>query len=267
MLWSDVGSIVMLGASNEIIAKGLRIASHVLEAAVSDIEFDTGRFVVKGTDRSIGIFEVAAAAAQRNDLPDDLRKLDGIGDETINLAAFPYGCHVCEVEIDPDTGVVSVVNYSAVDDVGRAVNPLIVHGQVHGGIAHGIGQALLEQVHWIYVVALASLIAVRLFGQKYLGARRWIKMPGGAHFQPSEWVKLILILAVAKYFADLQQRELSWSDFMKAGAIVGFPMLLVLVQPDLGTALTYLPVAIMGFPAASSAQLGRSIICGKCSCS
>jgi rod shape determining protein RodA len=107
-------------------------------------------------------------------------------------------------------------------------------------------QALLEQVHWMYVVALASLIVVRLFGQKYLGARRWIKMPGGAHFQPSEWVKLILILAVAKYFADLQQRELSWSDFMKAAAIVGFPMLLVLAQPDLGTALTYLPVAIMG---------------------
>ncbi len=107
-------------------------------------------------------------------------------------------------------------------------------------------QALLEQVHWMYIVALASLIAVRLFGQKYLGARRWIKMPGGSHFQPSEWVKLILILAVAKYFADLQQRELSWPDFMKAGAIVGFPMLLVLAQPDLGTALTYLPVAIMG---------------------
>ncbi len=62
------------------------------------------------------------------------------------LAAFPYGCHVCEVEIDPDTGVVAIANYSAVDDVGRAVNPMIVHGQVHGGIAHGIGQALLERV-------------------------------------------------------------------------------------------------------------------------
>jgi len=106
--------------------------------------------------------------------------------------------------------------------------------------------ALLEKIHWIYIVALASLISVLLFGQKYLGARRWIKMPGGAHFQPSEWVKLILILAVAKYFAELHQRELSWTDFLKAGAIVGFPMLMVLAQPDLGTALTYLPVAIMG---------------------
>ncbi len=140
-----LGSIVMLGASNEIIAKGMRIASHVLEVAVADLDFSSGRFVVKGTDRSIGIFEVAAAAVQRNDLPDDLRSLDGIGDETVNLAAFPYGCHVCEVEVDPDTGVVAIARYTAVDDVGRAVNPMIVHGQVHGGITHGIGQALLEQ--------------------------------------------------------------------------------------------------------------------------
>src|SRR3989475_6208420 len=87
---------------------------------------------------------------------------------------------------------------------------------------------------------------VLIFGQKYLGARHWVKLPGGSHFQPSEWVKLILILAVAKYFSDLHQKDLSWADFMKAGAIVGIPMLLVLAQPDLGTALTYLPIAIMG---------------------
>src|ERR1700758_2575114 len=107
-------------------------------------------------------------------------------------------------------------------------------------------QALLDKVHWMYIAAVASLMSVMIFGQKYLGARRWIKMPGGQHFQPSEWVKLILILAVAKYFADMHQRELSWSDFIKAGAIVGVPMLMVLAQPDLGTALTYMPVAIMG---------------------
>src|SRR5499427_9982531 len=107
-------------------------------------------------------------------------------------------------------------------------------------------QMLLERVHWMYIAALASLMSVLIFGQKYLGARRWVKLPGGNHFQPSEWVKLILILAVAKYFADLQQRELSWTDFLKAGAIVGIPMLMVLKQPDLGTALTYLPIAAMG---------------------
>src|SRR5690242_20247782 len=107
-------------------------------------------------------------------------------------------------------------------------------------------QMLLEKVHWMYIGAVASLMSVLVFGQKYLGARRWVKLPGGNHFQPSEWVKLILILAVAKYFADLQHRELSWTDFIKAGAIVGVPMLMVLAQPDLGTALTYMPIAIMG---------------------
>jgi rod shape determining protein RodA len=108
-------------------------------------------------------------------------------------------------------------------------------------------QALLDKVHWMYIASIASLVGVILFGQKYLGARRWIKLPGGAHFQPSEWVKLILILAVAKYFADLHHKsELSWSDFLKAGMIVGVPMLMVLAQPDLGTALTYMPIAVMG---------------------
>ncbi len=107
-------------------------------------------------------------------------------------------------------------------------------------------QALLDRIHWFYIAAVASLMAVMIFGQKYLGARRWIKMPGGNHFQPSEWVKLILILAMAKFFTDLRHRELSWPDFMKAGAIVAIPMLMVLAQPDLGTALTYIPIAIMG---------------------
>src|SRR6266568_7574575 len=107
-------------------------------------------------------------------------------------------------------------------------------------------QVLLDRVHWLYFASIGSLMVVLIFGQKYLGARRWVKMPGGAHFQPSEWVKLILILAVAKYFSDMHHKDLSWSDFIKAGAIVGIPMLMVLAQPDLGTALTYLPIAVMG---------------------
>ncbi len=142
-----LGSIVMHGASMEIIDKATRIASHVLEADPSDIDFAGGRFTVTGTDRSIGLFEVAAAALTRNDLPEELTgKLDAISDKTISEASFPYGSHVCEVEIDPQTGEVAIVNYTAVDDVGRAVNPMIVHGQVHGGIAQGVGQALWEQV-------------------------------------------------------------------------------------------------------------------------
>jgi rod shape determining protein RodA len=106
-------------------------------------------------------------------------------------------------------------------------------------------QALLDQVHWMYIASITSLMAVMIFGQKYLGARRWIKMPGGQHFQPSEWVKLILILAIAKYFSELHHKDLSWSDFVKAGAMVGVPLLMVLAQPDLGTALTYIPIAVM----------------------
>ena len=140
-----LGSIVMLNASKAIIEKGLQIAGHVLEADVADLEFTAGNFTVKGTDRAIGIFETARAALERNDLPDELRgPLGAKSDETVNLAAFPYGCHVCEVEIDPETGVLDIVRYSAVDDVGRAVNPMIVHGQVHGGIVQGIGQAIME---------------------------------------------------------------------------------------------------------------------------
>jgi len=142
-----LGSVVMLNASNEVIDKGMRIAGHLLEAAVADMEFAAGEFRVKGTDRSIGIFDVAHAAAERTDLPEDLRgKLGAESDKTDNLAAFPYGCHVCEVEIDPDTGMIEIARYTAVDDVGRAVNPMIVHGQVHGGIVQGVGQVLGEQV-------------------------------------------------------------------------------------------------------------------------
>ena len=109
-------------------------------------------------------------------------------------------------------------------------------------------QALLENVPWIYVVSLVSLLAVLVFGQKYLGARRWIRLGGSTHFQPSEWVKLVLILAMAKYFADPAKfkEDMSFTDLLKAGSVVGIPMLLVLAQPDMGTALTYLPIALMG---------------------
>ena len=144
-----LGSIVMHAASREIIEKGLRIASHVLEADVADLSFTDGRFVVSGTDRSIHLFEIARAAVERNDLPEDLRgPLGAVSDQTVPEASFPYGCHVCEVEIDPDTGTVLIERHTAVDDVGRAVNPMIVHGQVHGGIVQGMGQALCEQCYY-----------------------------------------------------------------------------------------------------------------------
>ena len=105
---------------------------------------------------------------------------------------------------------------------------------------------LLEFIHWIYGFCLISLVAVLAIGQKVLGGRRWIRFPGGLHFQPSEWVKLVLILAVTRYFVGLSGRHLTWPDIFKAMALVGVPMLLVLRQPDLGTALTYAPILLAG---------------------
>jgi carbon-monoxide dehydrogenase large subunit len=144
-----LGSIVIKKSTDGIIEKGLRIAEHLLETAAADIEFKNSRFTVKGTNHAIGLFEVARAALERNDMPDDLRgPLYAACDETVLEASYPYGAHVCEVEVDADTGKVTLINYAAVDDVGRAVNPLIIHGQVHGGIAQGVGQALLEHAHY-----------------------------------------------------------------------------------------------------------------------
>jgi carbon-monoxide dehydrogenase large subunit len=144
-----MGGVVMGKASQAVIDKGSRIAAQVLETDPADVAFAEGRFMVKGTDRSIGLFEVARAARERNDLPEDLRgPLAADCEEFIRMAAFPFGCAVCEVEIDPDTGHVEIVRYTALDDVGRAINPMILHGQTHGGIAQGVGQALWEHSHY-----------------------------------------------------------------------------------------------------------------------
>jgi aerobic carbon-monoxide dehydrogenase large subunit len=137
--------IVMGKASDAIIEKGRKIAAHMLETAEDDIAFAAGRFTVTGTDRSVGIFDVATAAADGKSVPEDLRgPLDATCDEINFQLGFPYGAHVCEIEIDPQTGALELVRYTAVDDVGRAINPLVVHGQTHGGAAQGIGQALWE---------------------------------------------------------------------------------------------------------------------------
>ena len=141
-----LASLVMGIATDEIIDKGKRIAGTVLEAHPGDIEFVDGVFTIKGTDRRLGIFEAAEAAATRDDLPVELQgKLDGIGDQVVGVGAYPSGTHICEVEVDADTGGVEIVGWAGADDVGLAVNPMILHGQTHGAAAQGIGQALLEQ--------------------------------------------------------------------------------------------------------------------------
>ncbi|MDA0655671.1 MAG: xanthine dehydrogenase family protein molybdopterin-binding subunit [Proteobacteria bacterium] len=136
-------------ARDQIIEKGTRIAGYVLEAAESDIEFTDGDFIVSGTDRRLSLFDAAAAARDRDDLPEDLQgPLDGVGDFIQKKPAFPFGAHICEVELDETTGAYQIVRYAGVDDVGRAINPLILHGQAHGGIAQGLGQALCESAHY-----------------------------------------------------------------------------------------------------------------------
>jgi carbon-monoxide dehydrogenase large subunit len=145
-----VGGTAMVKAMDKIIAKGKKIAAHLLEASVDDIEFADGTFKVAGTDRQKTIGEIALTAYVPHNYP--ITEIEPGLDETAFYDpanfTFPGGCHVCEVEIDPDTGVVSIVNFTAVDDVGRVVNPMIVEGQVQGGVAQGIGQALLE--HAVY---------------------------------------------------------------------------------------------------------------------
>ena len=144
-----LAATVIPRAADQIIDKGRKIAGFLLEAGEADIEFAAGRFRIAGTDRAIGLFEVAAAAAKRADLPKELQgPLAGISDETVPIASFPYGTQVCEVEVDSETGAVAIVAMAAVDDVGRAINPLILHGQTHGGIAQGVGQALLEDAYY-----------------------------------------------------------------------------------------------------------------------
>ncbi len=146
----SVGGTAIVKALDKVIAKGKKIAAHLLEAAEGDIEFKDGKFTVAGTDRSKAFAEVSLAAYVPHNYP--LDKLEPGLDETAfydpTNFTYPAGTHIAEVEIDPDTGVVTVAAFTAVDDFGNIINPMIVEGQVHGGVAQGIGQALLE--HCVY---------------------------------------------------------------------------------------------------------------------
>jgi carbon-monoxide dehydrogenase large subunit len=140
-----VGGVAIANACDKIVAKGKKIAAHTLEAAEEDIEFAGGDFTVTGTDKSMNIAAVAFSAYVPHNYPEGVEP--GLDEnaffDPMNFS-FPAGAHICEVEVDPDTGSVEIVNYTAVDDFGTLINPMIVEGQVHGGIVHGVGQALLE---------------------------------------------------------------------------------------------------------------------------
>jgi carbon-monoxide dehydrogenase large subunit len=145
-----VGMSAIVKALDKVEAKAKKIAAHLLEAAEGDIVFKDGKFTVAGTDKSAGFGEVALGAYVAHKFPTSEIEpglKEGAFYDPTNFT-FPAGCHICEVEIDPDTGDVKVVGWTAVDDFGIVINPMIVEGQVHGGVAQGVGQALLE--HTVY---------------------------------------------------------------------------------------------------------------------
>jgi carbon-monoxide dehydrogenase large subunit len=140
-----LGSTVLVRAGEAVIARGRLLAAHALEAAVADITYADGRFMVAGTDRALGLYDVAALALDPA-TPAALRgPLGATAEVSQRLHAHPTGTAACEVEIDPESGAVALTRYVTVDDVGRIINPMIVAGQVHGGIAQGVGQALFEE--------------------------------------------------------------------------------------------------------------------------
>ncbi len=142
--------MAIVEAADQVVEQGKQIASHALEASAGDIEFKDGRFVVAGTDRAIDIMELAGKVRSGSvKLPPDApQSLDVAHVSEGAPAAYPNGCHVCEVEIDPQTGVVQIAKYTAVNDFGTIINPMLVDGQTHGGVVQGIGQTLLE--HTVY---------------------------------------------------------------------------------------------------------------------
>ena len=144
---ATLGGSAVLMATDKIIEKATKVAAHQMEAAVEDIEFNEGTFAVAGTDKTVSFAAVAKAAVAPATVPDGMEP--GLNEQatyTADIMNYPNGCHVCEVEIDPDTGVVEILNYNVIDDVGTVMNPLLLKGQIQGGIAQGVGQALLEEI-------------------------------------------------------------------------------------------------------------------------
>ncbi|MDP1748212.1 MAG: xanthine dehydrogenase family protein molybdopterin-binding subunit [Reyranella sp.] len=141
-----VAGVATIGVADKIIAKGKLVAASVMEASAADIDYADGSFKIVGTDRTMSLFDVAKAAKDPKHVPKGEKP--GLDDEftrTPEADTFPNGCHVCELEVDPDTGTIEIVNYSVMDDFGMALNPLLLQGQIHGGVGQGVGQALTER--------------------------------------------------------------------------------------------------------------------------
>ncbi len=144
-----IGGTAVTMAAEKIIVKATKIAAHLLEAAEADITFADGKFSIPGTDRSLSLKEVARAAFAPNKLPKGMEPgLYETGTFSPSQDTYPNGCHVCEVEVDSETGQVTIERYSVVDDVGTVINPKLLKGQIHGGVAQGLGQVLMERVSY-----------------------------------------------------------------------------------------------------------------------
>jgi len=146
---ASLGGSAFYHAAERIVAKAERIAAHVMEVDADDVDFADGILSSSKTNKTLTIREVAKIASDPNNLPDDIDAgLIATGFFNASVANYPNGCHICEVEIDPETGVVTLERYNVVDDVGTVLNPLLMHGQIHGGVVMGIGQILLEDIHF-----------------------------------------------------------------------------------------------------------------------
>ncbi len=142
-----VGGSALRAAADELIEHGKRFAAHFMEANAADITFADGKFTIAGTDKAMPILQVAGMSFIPMGLPSELGVgLQGAGAFAANVPSFPNGCHICEVEIDPDTGTVTLDRYAVVDDIGTVINPMLAQGQIQGGVVQGAGQALLEDI-------------------------------------------------------------------------------------------------------------------------
>jgi carbon-monoxide dehydrogenase large subunit len=128
-----------VGVADKIIAKGKPLAANLLEASAADIDYADGSFRIVGTDRKVSLFDVAKA--NKGSLDDEFTR-------TPESDTYPNGCHICELEVDPDTGTLEILSYSVMDDFGKALNPLLLQGQIHGGVGQGVGQALSERAYY-----------------------------------------------------------------------------------------------------------------------
>jgi carbon-monoxide dehydrogenase large subunit len=144
-----VGGSALRAAADTVIDKGRKLAAHLMEADPGDIDFADGMFTIAGTDRAMSMTDIGRASFRPAGIPAALGLgLDGAGAFGVDQPSFPNGCHVCEVEIDPDTGQLTIERYAVVDDIGVVLNPLLAEGQIVGGVVQGIGQAMIEDVRY-----------------------------------------------------------------------------------------------------------------------